>query len=634
MSLAQDGQGRYVIGSASDLWTLMNDSANYASANFIQTADVDMQNYACTPMWPYQTPFTGKYDGGGYSISNVVMNGEERLALIGGLDGTLCNIRMAGNWQMLGTDNFNAGLVSYFIGGTIRDIEISPGASVEVSGSGGSGAIVGYVGTTTGQIYNIDAHGSITIASTYNPIGGLVGQLGTYDIHAVKMHSTATVNLTSPSMAGVVLGKCPKFQVGSDPCNVTNIVSTCNVVMNCEYRAGGIAGLCNGNSNFEDCYIAHKGDFTGNYVGGILGQSNYLRDNDNTISLKRVVCAMEGDIIATGHKKSGGFVGFGVGGTLITEDCYIAMRGNIQDGRIHLGGSDNTGQTTTTSYIDVSSPVTVNGVSPSPPAMDTLTTHDFSSGAPAWSADGTYFDAPEGLVPDGARTIDGVKYAKYPSDGPPVIEVGPVSSFSAGVEWTAISGAVGYRVTLTLDADGSTQSEDVGSSVSHSFSTLQATTAYTVSLQFRTEADGAWEESSMDPVPFTTKNLAEITKDDILQRGNSYDFRQINMADIPSALTGFFGNLDSVIIRAGGEDLYARFVPRNETVILKKNSKFLLPFDLDDGAGQKFDMDIGTETVEISFDEAANTVSFGGDVVEVDGSIVFGGQRVTVLETS
>ena len=175
----------YLIATADDLdefRDIVNGSGDYdgianLNAHAKLTADIDLsqltdeaQKSNWTPIGPYYSnPYTGTFDGCGYTISNLSINGEWNSAgLFGYVGGTVKNLTVSGS--------VTADSCSY-AGGIAGTIYMNNSGSVEncvshcnVSGGDSNGGIVGYV-YSGGTVKNCINYG--TVSSTI--YGGVVG---------------------------------------------------------------------------------------------------------------------------------------------------------------------------------------------------------------------------------------------------------------------------------------------------------------------------------------------------------------------------------------------------------------------------------------------------------------------------
>lgn len=277
------------------------------------------------------TAFTGRFNGAGYSVTNLNMNAanteNDYLGLFGqiGQAGEVINLRMThcytqgnGNLfadcyyvgQLAGANNgaivncYSNGIVEkgYTVGGLVGFNAGSIRDSV-FEGETGSGTNCGGItGLNTGEISSCSFAGLISFGDS---IGGLIGfNQGT---------------ITSSHSAGDVQGHyVVGGVVGMNKGTIENCGSECNVTGVME--VGGLVGTNYHNSVVQDCYSVGSvagGDAAGGFVGGNEGGD-----------IRR--CYAIGDVSGN-DEHTGGFAGSNLGDIL---DCY--SNGNVQG--IHYAG--------------------------------------------------------------------------------------------------------------------------------------------------------------------------------------------------------------------------------------------------------------------------------------------------------
>ena len=130
LSMYKNADGQYVISSEADLHMLQDLVKNGTTNSdyYILTRDIDMSSSA-----PFEQigdeshPFIGTFDGNGYSISGITVNGR---ALFGNLSGTVKNLALV-NMKFMGSNAFcapfaykaggsaDASIANCYAGGTI-----------------------------------------------------------------------------------------------------------------------------------------------------------------------------------------------------------------------------------------------------------------------------------------------------------------------------------------------------------------------------------------------------------------------------------------------------------------------------------------------------------------------------------
>lgn len=197
----------YVIASAENLAYLARESAygnKFTDKYFILAADIDLGNYAWTPIGTRTAPFYGSFDGDGYTISNINLSKGvknvaseteyERRGLFGHVvNCTISNLYIDGVKVNISSTALDADV--YYVGGLIGYAEADYACVVEnchvknVSFNFSTsaykrvyiGSVVGY--STTSQnasmgFSGVFADSKMTISSSAdNRVGGIVGYL-------------------------------------------------------------------------------------------------------------------------------------------------------------------------------------------------------------------------------------------------------------------------------------------------------------------------------------------------------------------------------------------------------------------------------------------------------------------------
>lgn len=123
-----DGQTFYIISSANDLADVAyavsyRRDASWASANYVLAGDIDLSGQLWTPIGTDTVPFTGRFNGNGYTISGIISPDSASL------------------------DNLHFGLFGKVSGGAIYDVVIDEFAYSYTGGTSTiySGRLAGYV---------------------------------------------------------------------------------------------------------------------------------------------------------------------------------------------------------------------------------------------------------------------------------------------------------------------------------------------------------------------------------------------------------------------------------------------------------------------------------------------------------
>jgi len=161
--------GVYQISSAANLaWMAKQSETASLTGSFKQTASIDLSGKVWTPIGSSTYPFKGSYDGGGYTISNLIIQGNESYQGLFGAasSATLKNIRLSSG-RVSGNTNIG-GIVGYSLLGSITDCI----SFCNIYGSSTSGAVGGIVGYSTSTISKCYNYGDV---SGNSKVGGILG---------------------------------------------------------------------------------------------------------------------------------------------------------------------------------------------------------------------------------------------------------------------------------------------------------------------------------------------------------------------------------------------------------------------------------------------------------------------------
>lgn len=293
----------YIIETAAELQSIQNNlAAYYKLAN-----DINLQGVSFTPIGSTSYPFTGEFDGAGYTISNLVISSSTQpsgfFSCLGSgatikdvtfMDCTVSNrgshtgtvfgsiIMSTANHDLATIDNVDCvrcAVQSLYsragvIGGLIYtaavvdviDCDVSY-SSVEIS----SGNAVGVIGYVQDSIHVEIIRGSVS-DSRFKADGNTAGAIG-------LVHGTAYMGMTDTMIANCIF-ETSTGNIGAigyvydSPSVSLNGVDVHNCVMKGENNIGGIIGLVNIESlvSATDCSVTDCTIYaTSNYAGGIGG---------------------------------------------------------------------------------------------------------------------------------------------------------------------------------------------------------------------------------------------------------------------------------------------------------------------------------------------------------------------------
>ncbi len=294
-----DGAGTeadpYRIAVMKNLLWMANSSGNWGDY-YLQVADIELSSRTnWTPIGNDVLPFTGYYDGQGYSIDGLNISGSGSYqGFFGYLDSAnVANIELT-NVSIVASDTAG-GLVGKAVNSTVI------GCSVRGSVQGGDsiGGLAGSISDTaiTGCSGNVEIIG---VEFTGGFVGKAVGQL-------LPDESFSTIILES-SCTGSVIGNSPGGLIGEGRrFTVERCFSSMDVTV--VETGGGFIGSTNGAINAVDCYCHGVINAPANHAGGFM----YIPSSDNSFTRCYSTCSIPNG--------GGGFiVGYGMPGTF--RQCY------------------------------------------------------------------------------------------------------------------------------------------------------------------------------------------------------------------------------------------------------------------------------------------------------------------------
>lgn len=275
------------------------------------------------PIGTSSSPFKGVIDGGGHTISGLVIN--------------------------RATTEY-VGFFAAINGATIKDLTIDG----TVNGSHRTGGFAG--NSTSSKFTNVTFNGDITAADR---IGGLAGEVsgctfskcnykgnisGRTNVGGIIGYSSGTSTFTSCTVdakitaSGENIGGIVGYSVDNSTVNITSCFAY-GIISGSKY-VGGLAGHINMHTIAESGAIMDITSANGN-AGGIIGSSDMMNHWSSSITRKVVHCFCIGDIHSDGDNV-GGIIGYDygyhIGGSHTSSNlsnCYYS--GNIS-GKNNVGG--------------------------------------------------------------------------------------------------------------------------------------------------------------------------------------------------------------------------------------------------------------------------------------------------------
>ncbi|GHV90536.1 hypothetical protein AGMMS50268_10390 [Spirochaetia bacterium] len=225
LGFRQPAPGGIPIGSYAEFQLINTGSVNL-SGTYKQGANLDLMNEPWEPVGNSTSPFTGIYDGGGKTLSNLKIEktGVNNVGLFGVVSGV----------------------------GAVRKVGILSGS---VKGKDNTGGLAGLNYGTISASYNEAA------VNGADNVGGVVG---TMDTGGAITAITACYNKAAVNGATYVGGVAGNVQNGS----ITAVYNT-GAVNGATY-AGGVTGLLN--ITISACYNTGMVTVVNNYQGGVIGR--------------------------------------------------------------------------------------------------------------------------------------------------------------------------------------------------------------------------------------------------------------------------------------------------------------------------------------------------------------------------
>ena len=264
---------------------------DYLDAHFIQTANIDLnrspynEGEGWEPIGSEIDPFTGSYDGDGYTIDDLYINRGNDNQI--GLFGVISDYAMISNVHLEDVDVTGNSRVGSLAGdnsdGTITSCSVFLGS---VKGDGGVGGLVGRNDHIIKGSYT-----RVSVESDNSQAGGLVGV--NWDNGAITEYSYATGSVKGINSVGGLVG------------SNRGIIDFCHADGPVEGAGHSVGGLVGSTSNNSSIMNSHS---TGNVegeerVGGLVGRHLTIEDDDRYIGN----CYATGDV--TGTEEVGGLVG-------------------------------------------------------------------------------------------------------------------------------------------------------------------------------------------------------------------------------------------------------------------------------------------------------------------------------------
>ena len=282
------------------------------NGKYALVCDIDLGGAEWTPIGTSSSPFTGEFNGNGYTVSNFkITTGRTYVGLFGYNKGVIKNLGVE-NFTVnvsYSDDVYAGGLVGYNDGGSITNSYATGNVSAS-SSYAYAGGLVGY--NSGGSILNSYATGNVSATSSYSNAfaGGLVG----YNDSGSITNSYAAGNVSATAYRYAYAGGL----AGSNWGSITNSYAAGTVSATSTYYSAYAGGLVGRNSgSITNSYATGNVRATADrsaYAGGLVG------DNDGGgITNSYATGNVSASSRSSAYAYAGGLVG--AGGSSITN-CY------------------------------------------------------------------------------------------------------------------------------------------------------------------------------------------------------------------------------------------------------------------------------------------------------------------------
>ncbi|MEI6287450.1 MAG: filamentous hemagglutinin N-terminal domain-containing protein, partial [Bacillota bacterium] len=340
--------GRYSVYDYADLNNVRNDMS--VNATYNQLANIDASATEFVPIGNNTDKFKGKYDGGGNSISDLVINQTAQyVGLFGYVEGaaaTIGNLNLVNariNGHQVNDAGYVGGVVGYNNEGTISKVTVS-GSTIR--GEGTSGGI--YVGGFAGLNYSgtisdstlTDATLSGSCTTGYVYAGGGAG----YDSSGVINGVTISGGTFSASSARgyAYVGGVAGYHAGTiSDVKITGTVLNGSSTSGGSVYVGGLVGYNSGNS-ISNVILSAETINASNTSGGIICIGGVAGDNDSgAISAVTITDAIiNASAVGNGYIYAGGVAGFISTGTINNVTISSStISASVSSGGVYVGGA-------------------------------------------------------------------------------------------------------------------------------------------------------------------------------------------------------------------------------------------------------------------------------------------------------
>jgi len=234
------------------------------SAHYKLTANITLTQGNWTPIGTETNPFSGWFDGGGYTISNLTITGSTLTGFFGSIDdGFVENLHLQIGSAGINGTNYTGGIAGKIKSAYIDNCSVS-GGSISTNNQD-AGGIAGYVDDSV--IQDCYTTSNVTNTIQYKSAGGIAGTIKYSNSTASIINCYSTGNI-SGYIAGGITGFLSTGNTSITYCYSTGTISGSGMI-------GGIAGDIYLNSTIINCIalnpaIINLGDASASF-GRIAG---------------------------------------------------------------------------------------------------------------------------------------------------------------------------------------------------------------------------------------------------------------------------------------------------------------------------------------------------------------------------
>ena len=238
--------------------------ANNVSARYFLVNDIDMVGESPVPIGTAGVPFTGIVDGGGFTVSNFVIN--DAAADFQGVFGVMSTDSLVYNLNVevtITADDYVGGFVGYMVDGTISNCTVTGTLNADTN----IGGFVGYIASGgSGSISGCASAVVVTSSVMVGVVGGFVGFTG--DANVTINTSYATGDTTASGLASAVGGFAGRNNATINDCYATGDVTGAATAG----QTGGFVGYANTSliTNSYSIGAVSTGALLGGFTGTVL----------------------------------------------------------------------------------------------------------------------------------------------------------------------------------------------------------------------------------------------------------------------------------------------------------------------------------------------------------------------------